>query len=113
MNWELVIQITSYVISWMKSHLVNMWNYHDDVDLEVRIVSNGIFVSMNFRLLEISQIMLFFDFHVNSKQRTNNFSERRYNKQFNALFPTPHPPLATFVEALKTESESWVAKWKV
>ena len=112
MNWDLAIQITSYVISWMKSHLVNMWNYHDDDDLEVRNVSNGIFVSMNFRLLEISQIMLFFDFHVNSKQRTNNFSER-CNKRFNALFPTPHPPLATFVEALKTESESWVAKWKV
>jgi hypothetical protein len=48
---------------------------------------------------------------VNSKQRTNNFSER-YNKRFNALFPTPHPSLATFVEALKTESESWATKWK-
>ena len=82
MNWDLAIQITSYVISWMKSHLVNMWNYHDDDDLEVR------------RLLEISQIMLFFDFHVNSKQRTNNFS-KRCNKHFNTLFPTPHPHLAT------------------
>ena len=48
---------------------------------------------------------------MNSKQRTNNFSER-YNKRFNALFPTPHPSLATFVEAMKTESESWVTKWK-
>jgi hypothetical protein len=48
---------------------------------------------------------------VNSKQRTNNCSER-YNKRFNALFPTPHPSLATFVEALKKESESWVTKWK-
>ena len=65
---------------WMSPEMVNTWNIHDG-DEEER----------------------------EKKKRTNNSLER-YNREMNAMFPTPHPALLLFVSIIEKEARTQVSR---
>ena len=64
----------------MSPEMVNTWNIHDG-DEEER----------------------------EKKKRTNNSLER-YNREMNAMFPTPHPALLLFVSIIEKEARTQVSR---
>ena len=65
---------------WMSPEMVNIWNIHDGDEDERE-----------------------------KKKRTNNALER-YNREMNAMFPTPHPGILLFVSIIEKEARTQVSR---